>query len=81
LFSTKSEGKGEIRNLRLRAQDIYNAALTFYFLLSTIYIHISRTYPTTTIASIHDKLAQAKYEEKLKATILGKFISSVSNVA
>jgi hypothetical protein len=72
LFSTKSESEGEIGNLRLRAQSIYNAALTFCFLLSTIYTHILST--TTTMASIHDKLAQAKYEEKLKATILGEFI-------
>ncbi|KAI4638035.1 hypothetical protein J4E93_010503 [Alternaria ventricosa] len=30
------------------------------------------------MASIHDKLAQAKYEEKLKATILGEFIGDQS---
>ena len=73
LFSAKSEGEGEIENFRLRAQRIYNAPLTFSFLLPTIYIHILSIHSTTrTMASIYDKLAQAKYEEKLKATIISE---------
>jgi len=74
LLSTKGEGKSEIGKCRLRAQSIYNAASTFCFLLSTLHIHILITYSTTTMASIYDKLAQAKYEEKLKVTILGELI-------
>jgi len=74
LPSTESEDEGEIENFRLRAQRIYKAPLTFSFLLPTLYTHILST--TTAMASIYDKLAQAKYEEKLKATILGELLSS-----
>jgi hypothetical protein len=70
---SESEWECEIGKPSFCAQSIYNAASTFYSLLSAFFLllHIQNTYSNTTkMATIHDKLAQVQFEEKLKATIL-----------
>jgi hypothetical protein len=49
----------------------HHPPFTLYFLLSFSISESQDTYSNTTkMATIHDKLAQAQFEEKLKATIL-----------
>jgi len=72
LLSTKSEGEGEIENFRRRAQSIYNITSTLLSTFYPLHPHPKDLFDDNKMASIYDKLAQAKYEEKLKATIISE---------